>query len=136
MKKLFTQGLQNALAVKINYVQAVDIIDPLLERLIADGVLHQARFLLGYLEVNPEIKILGKGYGYAKYYTEPAGHTYALWSNRTNGRISDKSKAQCITCKSAQFLNDVQGYTDAKGNKVAAQIAWTDPFMETIAKYI
>ena len=90
---------------------------------------------LDYLEINPEIKILGKGYGYAKYYTEPAGHTYALWSNRTNGRISDKSKAQCITCKSAQFLNDVQGYTDAKGKSVAAQIAWTDPFMETIAKY-
>lgn len=26
----------------------------------------------------PEIKTLGKGYGYAKYYTEPAGHTYSL----------------------------------------------------------
>lgn len=33
-----------------------------------------------YLELYPEIKTLGKGYGYAKYYTEPAGHVYSLWT--------------------------------------------------------
>ena len=37
----------------------------------------------------PEIKTLGKGYGYAKYYTEPAGHTYALWSIEHNGRLGE-----------------------------------------------
>lgn len=33
-----------------------------------------------YLELFPEIQTLGKGYGYAKYYTEPAGHVYSLWT--------------------------------------------------------
>lgn len=83
----------------------------------------------------PEIKILGKGYGYAKYYTEPAGHTFSLWSIKNNGRVSEKSKAQCITCKTPQFLYDVQGYTDVNGNKVDPKIDWTDPFYETLDTY-
>ena len=68
---------------------------------------------MDYLETNPEIKILGKGYGYAKYYTEPASHVYSLWSVTHNGRVADgtKTKAACITCKSPQYsgLVDMEG---------------------------
>ena len=62
---------------------------------------------LDYLETNPEIKTLGKGYGYAKYYTEPASHVFSLWSVSHNGRVNDgtKTKAACITCKSPQYSN-------------------------------
>lgn len=60
-----------------------------------------------YLQVYPEITILGKGYGYAKYYTEPASHLYSIESISNNGRISEKSKAGCIACKSPQFMAQV-----------------------------
>ena len=66
-----------------------------------------------YLQTNPEIKTLGKGYGYAKYYTEPASHVYSLWSVAHNGRVADgtKTKAACITCKTPQYSNlvDMEG---------------------------
>ena len=66
-----------------------------------------------YLETNPEIKILGLGYGYAKYYTEPASHVYSMWTVTHNGRVADgtKTKAACITCKSPQYSNlvDMEG---------------------------
>ena len=68
---------------------------------------------MDYLETNPEIKVLGKGYGYAKYYTEPASHVYSLWTVTHNGRVADgtKTKAACITCKSPQYsgLVDMEG---------------------------
>ena len=66
-----------------------------------------------YLETNPEIKVLGLGYGYAKYYTEPASHVFSIWSVTHNGRVGDgsKTKAACITCKSPQYSNlvDMEG---------------------------
>ena len=69
-----------------------------------------------YLETNPEIKVLGLGYGYAKYYTEPASHVFSLWTVAHNGRVADgsKTKAACITCKSPQYSNLV----DAEGEEV------------------
>jgi nitrite reductase (cytochrome c-552) len=69
---------------------------------------------MDYLETNPEIKILGKGYGYAKYYTEPASHVYSLWTVTHNGRVGDgtKTKAACITCKSPQYSNLVDKDSD------------------------
>ncbi|WP_350455165.1 ammonia-forming cytochrome c nitrite reductase subunit c552 [Slackia heliotrinireducens] len=69
---------------------------------------------VSYLDTNPEIKILGLGYGYAKYYTEPAGHVYSLWTVTHNGRISEKSGAGCWACKTPQFSN----YVDENGNEV------------------
>lgn len=71
-----------------------------------------------FLETNPEIKTLGKGYGYAKYYTEPASHVYSLWTLTHNGRVGDgtKTKAACITCKSPQYSNLV----DSEGEGVHA----------------
>lgn len=71
---------------------------------------------MDYLETNPEIKILGKGYGYAKYYTEPASHVYSLWTVAHNGRVADgsKTKAACITCKSPQY----SGLVDMEGEDV------------------
>ena len=82
---------------------------------------------MDYLETNPEIKTLGKGYGYAKYYTEPASHVYSLWSVSHNGRVNDgtKTKAACITCKTPQYSNLV----DKEGAEVHAR-----PFNEVIAQ--
>ena len=82
---------------------------------------------MDYLETNPEIKTLGKGYGYAKYYTEPASHVYSLWSVAHNGRVADgtKTKAACITCKTPQYSNLV----DMEGAEVHAR-----PFNEVIGE--
>ena len=82
---------------------------------------------LDYLETNPEIKTLGKGYGYAKYYTEPASHVFSVWSVTHNGRVGDgaKTKAACITCKSPQYSNLV----DMEGTEVHAR-----PFNDVVGE--
>ena len=82
---------------------------------------------LDYLETNPEIKTLGKGYGYAKYYTEPASHVFSVWTVTHNGRVSDgaKTKAACITCKSPQYSNLV----DMEGAEVHAR-----PFSDVVGE--
>ncbi len=71
-----------------------------------------------YLETNPEIKVLGLGYGYAKYYTEPASHVFSVWTVSHNGRVGDgsKTKAACLSCKSPQWSN----YVDMNGLEVNA----------------
>lgn len=80
-----------------------------------------------YLETNPEIITLGQGYGYAKYYTEPASHVYSLWTVTHNGRVADgtKTKAACITCKSPQYSSLV----DTEGEEVHAL-----PFNEVVGQ--
>lgn len=78
-----------------------------------------------YLEVYPEIYTLGKGYGYAKYYTEPLSHTYSLETIANNGRISEKTLANCLTCKTPQFTAQVQ----QKGNEM-----FSANFQETLAQ--
>ncbi len=74
----------------------------------------------------PEIKTLGKGYGYAKYYTEPAGHTYSLWTVANNGRLGDlstsKGKISCYACKTPQIHYDAANSGDAS--------YWTRPISE------
>lgn len=77
-----------------------------------------------YLETYPEIKVLGLGYGYANYYTEPRGHTYSLDTVEHNGRVSAKTTVGCIACKSAQFNMLVdQGGTSFN---------WKAPFWDTV----
>ena len=82
---------------------------------------------MDYLETNPEIKKLGLGYGYAKYYTEPASHVYSMWTVTHNGRVGDgsKTKAACITCKSPQY----SGLVDMEGEEVHAR-----PFNEVVGE--
>jgi len=63
-----------------------------------------------YLETNPEIKTLGLGYGYAKYYTEPGSHLYSLYTATFNGRINEKSKIACYACKTPQYNYDAEQY--------------------------
>ena len=71
----------------------------------------------------PEIKVIGKGYGYAKYYTEPGGHTYSIWSIEHNGRLGDvrgnntKGILACYACKTPQI------HFDAENN--GGHEAWT-----------
>lgn len=75
----------------------------------------------------PEIKTLGKGYGYAKYYTEPAGHTYSLWTIEHNGRLGDvrggesKGKYSCYACKTPQQHFEALEEDDGSGEY------WTQP---------
>ena len=75
----------------------------------------------------PEIKTLGKGYGYAKYYTEPAGHTYSLWTIEHNGRLGDvrggnsKGKYSCYACKTPQQHFEALAEDDGSGEY------WTQP---------
>lgn len=80
-----------------------------------------------FLETNPEIKTLGKGYGYAKYYTEPASHVYSLWTVAHNGRVGDgsKTKAACLSCKTPQYA----GMVDQEGAS-----AYTKPFNEVVGQ--
>ncbi len=79
-----------------------------------------------YLEEYPEIKTLGKGYGYAKYYTEPAGHTYSLWTVANNGRLGpladSKGKISCYACKTPQIHYDAEASGDPD--------YWTRPISE------
>lgn len=76
----------------------------------------------------PEIKTLGKGYGYAKYYTEPAGHTYSLWSISHNGRLGElsesKGKIGCFACKTPQIFFDEKAADDPS--------YWTRPVSEFV----
>ncbi|NPD31294.1 ammonia-forming cytochrome c nitrite reductase subunit c552 [Eggerthellaceae bacterium zg-1084] len=73
----------------------------------------------------PEMVTLGKGYGYAKFFTEAGGHTYSMYSVVNNGRISEKSKAQCLACKTP----DIHKLVEEQGPD-----AWKLPFHETAAK--
>ncbi len=65
-------------------------------------------------DTNPEIQVIGKGYGYAKYYTEPGGHTYSIWSIEHNGRLGDvrgggtKGILACYACKTPQIHFDAE----------------------------
>ena len=85
----------------------------------------------------PEIKTLGKGYGYAKYYTEPAGHTYSLWSISHNGRLGDlttsKGKVSCFTCKTPQIHYEAAAY-EGEGSFWTQSINdYVDHYTENVA---
>lgn len=77
-----------------------------------------------YLAEYPETKVLGLGYGYANYYTEPRGHTYSLDTIENNGRVSAKSTVGCIACKSPQF----NAIVDQAGDS----FNWKAPFWDTV----
>ncbi|MBQ9069001.1 MAG: ammonia-forming cytochrome c nitrite reductase subunit c552 [Eggerthellaceae bacterium] len=79
-----------------------------------------------YLDADnyPEIKVIGKGYGYAKYYTEPGGHTYSIWSIEHNGRLGDvrgggtKGILACYACKTPQIHFDAENKGGAESWKL------------------
>ena len=72
----------------------------------------------------PEIKVIGKGYGYAKYYTEPGGHTYSIWSIEHNGRLGDVRGGgtggilACYACKTPQIHFDAENLGGAESWKI------------------
>ena len=74
----------------------------------------------------PELVVLGKGYGYAKFFTEAGGHTYSLYTVMHNGRINAKTKAGCVACKSAQFNADAE----QTGKKI-----YKEPFWPVVKRY-
>lgn len=85
----------------------------------------------------PEIKTLGKGYGYAKYYTEPGGHAYSLWVVANNGRLGDLSessgKVSCYACKTPQIHYDAENY-DGEGSYWTQSIQdYQNTFTESIS---
>ncbi len=85
----------------------------------------------------PEIKTLGKGYGYAKYYTEPGGHAYSLWVVANNGRLGDlsesKGKVSCYACKTPQVHYDAANY-EGEGSYWTQSIQdYQDAFTENVS---
>ncbi|WP_283169787.1 ammonia-forming cytochrome c nitrite reductase subunit c552 [Curtanaerobium respiraculi] len=88
-----------------------------------DGDVNEIDKLVKY----PEIKVLGLGYGYAKFYTEPAGHTYSLFTVTHQGRATAKAKTGCIACKSAEFNYDVAQSGDSE--------IWSENFWQYVQKY-
>ncbi|WP_314651948.1 ammonia-forming cytochrome c nitrite reductase subunit c552 [Slackia exigua] len=75
----------------------------------------------------PEMVTLGKGYGYANFFTEAGGHTYSLYTVANNGRVSvDKTKAQCLACKTPLIHAEVQKMGDS---------AWTRPMYDVLDTY-
>lgn len=51
------------------------------------------------LELNPELKILFAGNGFSKDYLEDRGHIWAMTDLKNSGRITGKTPASCLVCK-------------------------------------
>lgn len=88
----------------------------------ADGDVNEIDKLRKY----PEIRVLGLGYGYAKFYTEPGSHTYSLYTVTHQGRGKATATTGCIACKSAEFNYDVAQVGDS---------IWKENFWQYVQKY-
>ena len=77
-----------------------------------------------YLETYPQLATMYKGYGFAKGYDEAASHSYTLRSIAETPRVSEKTLANCITCKTPQYTAMVQAEGDS---------AYAKPFGEVLA---
>jgi len=73
------------------------------------------------LTMYPMIATIWAGSGFTKSYFEPNGHNYSLDDIRASARISEKSLANCLTCKSADFTAMYQ----AQGAAIMSQ-PWAD----------
>jgi nitrite reductase (cytochrome c-552) len=51
------------------------------------------------LDLNPELKQLFAGSGFAKDYKEDRGHAWAWTDLKDSGRVNDKTPAACLVCK-------------------------------------
>ena len=61
-----------------------------------------------YLQMYPALNTMYKGYAFSLDYDEPAAHNYALQSvSETQRTIKKEQLANCITCKTPQFTNQV-----------------------------
>ncbi len=69
------------------------------------------------IEMYPQITVIWAGNPFSKSYFEPNGHNYSLEDISATGRISEKSLANCITCKSADFTAMYQ----QQGESIMAQ---------------
>jgi nitrite reductase (cytochrome c-552) len=78
------------------------------------------------LELYPEMITLGKGYGYAKFFTEAGGHSYSMYTVTHNGRVTENTKAQCLACKTPNIHYQVA----AEGND-----AWKANMYEQVTDY-
>lgn len=51
------------------------------------------------LDLDPELKVLFAGSGFAKDYREDRGHVWAWTDLRDSGRVNEKTPAACLVCK-------------------------------------
>ncbi len=65
------------------------------------------------LEIYPYMKTLWAGYGFSKEYNEDRGHVYTLEDVLEIDRVTPKTLATCMTCKSAQVPDLIAEYGDA-----------------------
>ncbi len=64
-----------------------------------------------YTEMYPDIQYIFKGYGYAKDYTVPNGHTSSL--ETVAGTTRPHPKASCFACKTPQYMTLEKKYGEA-----------------------
>ncbi|MDO4182998.1 MAG: ammonia-forming cytochrome c nitrite reductase subunit c552 [Coriobacteriia bacterium] len=93
---------------------------------LLNGDFSASKEKVSYLDTNPEILTMGKGYGYAKYYTEPGGHNYSLYTVEHNGRISEKTKMSCYACKTPQYYMDEAKYGEAQYQRPFSEGDYTE----------
>ncbi|MDR0499654.1 MAG: ammonia-forming cytochrome c nitrite reductase subunit c552 [Coriobacteriales bacterium] len=77
------------------------------------------------IEMYPQITTIWKGNPFSKSYFEPNGHQYAITDIAASGRPNEKTLANCLTCKSADFTAMYQ----KQGDAIFAQ-----PFADVLAQ--
>ncbi|MDR1713800.1 MAG: ammonia-forming cytochrome c nitrite reductase subunit c552 [Coriobacteriales bacterium] len=74
------------------------------------------------IEMYPQITTIWAGNGFSKSYFEPNGHNYSLDDIRASGRVNDKTLANCLTCKSADFTAMYKAQGDAIFSQTFADV--------------
>ncbi|MDR2166655.1 MAG: ammonia-forming cytochrome c nitrite reductase subunit c552 [Clostridiales bacterium] len=60
-------------------------------------------YFYSYLEINPYMRVLFEGFGFALDYNSPRGHTFSMVGLDATGRYPFRLRANCFACKSANY---------------------------------
>lgn len=80
------------------------------EEMSDEGTKYGGSVQRDHLEEYPEMLALFAGYSFSKEYNEDRGHVYTLEDVTKIKRVSEKTTASCMTCKSAnvpQLINEM-----------------------------
>lgn len=76
-----------------------------------------------HLAETPYQKILWAGYGFSKEYNEDRGHVYTMEDVTKIKRVTEKTRANCLTCKSGLVPKMIEKY---------GQEYWNKPFKDLV----